>query len=84
MTARLSLIVAAIIVVRSASAQSVDVIRPEQRQKARQAVVKAQEKRAKQASIIEFRGEHAFDEKALRLALKEEIDRKSTRLNSSH
>src|SRR5436190_20572605 len=55
------------------AAQSVDVVRPEQRQKARQAVVKAQEKRAKRASIIEFRGEQAFDEKTLRLALKEEI-----------
>src|SRR5262245_23562407 len=55
------------------SAQSVDVVRPEQRQKARQAVVKAQEKRAKRASIIEFRGEQTFNEKALRLALKEEI-----------
>src|SRR5207247_8075361 len=30
-------------------------------------------KRAKRASIIEFRGEQAFDEKTLRLALKEEI-----------
>ena len=53
--------------------QSVDVVRPEQRQKARQAVVKAQEKRAKRASIIEFRGEQAFDDKALRVALKEQI-----------
>jgi outer membrane protein assembly complex protein YaeT len=55
------------------AAQSVDVVRPEQRQKARQAVAKAQEKRARQASIIEFRGEQAFDEKTLRSALKEEI-----------
>ena len=54
-------------------AQSVDVVQPEQHQKARQAVAKAQEKRARQASIIEFRGEHAFDEKTLRSALKEEI-----------
>ena len=45
----------------------------EERQKARQAVVKEQEKRAKQASIIEFRGQQAFDEKELRSALKEEI-----------
>jgi outer membrane protein assembly complex protein YaeT len=52
---------------------AVDVARPEQRQKARQAVVKEQEKRAKQASIIEFRGEQAFGEKELRSALKEEI-----------
>src|SRR3954471_17116378 len=55
------------------AAQSVDVVRPEDQQKARRAVVKEQEKRAKQASIIEFRGEQAFKEKDLRTALKEEI-----------
>jgi len=56
-----------------AAQTAVDVARPEDRQKARQAVVKEQEKRAKHASIIEFRGEQVFDEKALRSALKEEI-----------
>jgi len=57
-----------------AAAQSaVDVARPEERQKARQAVVKEQEKRAKQTSIIEFRGQQAFAEKELRSALKEEL-----------
>jgi outer membrane protein insertion porin family len=56
-----------------AAQSAVDVTRPEEQQKARRAVVKEQEKRAKQASIIEFRGQQAFDEKALRLALKEEI-----------
>ena len=56
-----------------AAQTAVDVARPEDRQKARQAVVKEQEKRAKHASNIEFRGEQAFDEKALRSALKEEI-----------
>src|SRR5438132_10210987 len=55
------------------AAQSVDVVRPEDQQKARRAVVKEQEKRAKQTSIIEFRGEQAFNEKELRVALKEEI-----------
>src|SRR6185437_12050479 len=55
------------------AAQSVDVVRPEQQQKVRRAVVKEQEKRAKRASIIEFRGEQAFKEKELRVALKEEI-----------
>src|SRR6059058_4926759 len=55
------------------AAQSVDVVRPEERQKARRAVVKEQEKRAKQTSIIEFRGQQAFKEKELRTALKEEI-----------
>jgi outer membrane protein insertion porin family len=55
------------------AAQSVDVVRPEERQKERRAVVKEQEKRAKHASIIEFRGQQAFNEKELRTALKEEI-----------
>jgi len=55
------------------AAQSVDVARPEETQKARQTVVKEQEKRAQQASIIEFRGQQAFDEKQLRSALKEQI-----------
>src|SRR5881396_3290485 len=52
---------------------AVDVVRPEEQQKARRAVVKQQEKRAKRASIIEFRGEQAFTDKELRLGLKEEI-----------
>jgi outer membrane protein assembly complex protein YaeT len=56
-----------------AAQSAVDVTRPEERQKARRAVVKEQEKRAKQTSIIEFRGQQAFDEKELRTALKEEI-----------
>ncbi|PYK11431.1 MAG: hypothetical protein DME61_00730 [Verrucomicrobia bacterium] len=56
-----------------AAQSAVDVARPEERQKARQAVVKEQEKRAKQTSIIEFRGQQAFAEKELRSALKEEI-----------
>jgi outer membrane protein insertion porin family len=56
-----------------AAQSAVDVTRPEERQKARQAVVKEQEKRAKQTSIIEFRGQQAFTEKELRSALKEEI-----------
>ena len=52
---------------------AVDVVRPEDQQKARRAVVKEQEKRAKRTSIIEFRGEQAFKEKELRIALKEEL-----------
>ena len=59
--------------IKVAAQSAVDVARPEERQKARQAVVKEQEKRAKQASIIEFRGQQAFKEKELRTALKEEI-----------
>src|SRR5207302_3001163 len=56
-----------------AAQSAVDVARPEQRQKERRAVEKVKEKRAKQASIIEFRGEQTFNEKDLRSALKEEI-----------
>src|SRR5947208_3121031 len=56
-----------------AAQSAVDVVRPEDQQKARRAVVKEQEKRAKQTSIIEFRGQQAFKEKDLRVALKEEI-----------
>src|SRR5215468_6298767 len=56
-----------------AAQSAVDVTRPEERQRERRAVVKEQEKRAKRTSIIEFRGQQAFDEKELRLALKEEI-----------
>ncbi|HEX4697452.1 MAG TPA: hypothetical protein VH254_07235, partial [Candidatus Udaeobacter sp.] len=56
-----------------AAQSAVDVTRPEELQKSRRAVVKEQEKRAKHASIIEFRGQQAFTEKELRSALKEEI-----------
>ena len=56
-----------------AAQSAVDVVRPEDQQKARRAVVKEQEKRAKRAGIIEFRGEQAFKERELRVALKEEI-----------
>src|SRR6266511_4522809 len=56
-----------------AAQSAVDVTRPEQRQKERRAVVKEQEKRAKQPSTIEFRGQQAFAEKELRSALKEEL-----------
>ena len=56
-----------------AAQSAVDVTRPEDRQKARQAVVKQQEKRAQRTSIIEFRGQQVFGEKELRSALKEEI-----------
>jgi len=56
-----------------AAQSAVDVKRPEERQKARQAVVKEQEKRAQRTSIIEFRSNQAFDEKALRSTLKEQI-----------
>jgi outer membrane protein insertion porin family len=74
MLSRLLFSLGSVAVAFEVAAQSaVDVTRPEEQQKERRAVVKEQEKRAKQASIIEFGGQQAFDEKELRLALKEEI-----------
>ena len=58
---------------RVAAQSAVDVPRPEEKQKAQRAVAKQQEKRAQQTSIIEFRGQQAFDEKTLRSQLKEQI-----------
>jgi outer membrane protein insertion porin family len=52
---------------------AVDVVRPEERQKTQQAIVKKEEKRAQRTSVIEFRGQQAFKEKELRSQLKEEI-----------
>ncbi|HEU0209141.1 MAG TPA: BamA/TamA family outer membrane protein [Candidatus Udaeobacter sp.] len=52
---------------------AVDVVRPEQQQKAERAIAKQKERRAKQTSLIEFRGNTAFKENELRTALKEEI-----------
>jgi len=46
--------------------RAVDVVRPEERQKTQQAIVKKEEKRAQQTSVIEFRGQQAFKEKELR------------------
>jgi outer membrane protein insertion porin family len=59
--------------VNVAAQSAVDVPRPEERQKAQRAVAKQQEKRAQHTSVIEFRGQQAFDEKTLRSKLKEEI-----------
>ena len=60
MTARFISALSVTIFATGVAAQSaVDVVRPEEQQKARRAVVKEQEKRAKRASIIEFRGAHA-------------------------
>ena len=73
MTARFISVLGATIFASHVAAQSVDVVRPEDQQKARRAVVKEQEKRAKRAGIIEFRGAQAFKEEDLRVALKEEI-----------
>ena len=59
--------------VEGLSQSAVDVVRPEERQKTQQAIVKKEEKRAQQTSVIEFRGQQAFKEKELRSQLKEEI-----------
>src|SRR5713101_7789183 len=59
--------------VKLAAQSALDVPRPEEKQKAQHAVAKQQEKRAQRTSIIEFRGQQAFDEKELRSQLKEEI-----------
>src|SRR5206468_2568702 len=53
--------------------RAVDVVRPEEGQKTQQAIVKKEEKRAQQTSVIEFRGQQAFKEKELRSHLNEEI-----------
>jgi len=74
MTAQFISALIGMIFATSVAAQSaVDVVRPEEQQRARRAVAKEQEKRAKRASVIEFRGQQAFKEKELRVALKEEI-----------
>ena len=56
-----------------AAQSAVDVVRPEQQQKTERAIAKEKARRAKQASLIEFRGNQAFKENELRTALKEEI-----------
>src|ERR1051325_3962210 len=68
MTPRFISVLGAVIVAAHVGAQSaVDVVRPEEQQRARRAVVKEQEKRAKRSSTIEFRGQQAFKDKELRV-----------------
>jgi outer membrane protein assembly complex protein YaeT len=52
---------------------AVNVPRPEEKDRAQRAVAKQQEKKAQRTSVIEFRGQRAFDEKILRSELKEQI-----------
>src|SRR5437667_12265905 len=52
---------------------AIQVPRPEEKDRAQRAVARQQEKKAQHASVIEFRGEAAFDEKTLRSQLKEQI-----------
>jgi outer membrane protein insertion porin family len=66
--------VGTVALVSEVAAQSaVDVVRPEQQQKTERAIAKEKARRAKQTSLIEFRGNQAFKENELRIALKEEI-----------
>ena len=60
-------------VLEVAAQSAVDVVRPEQQQKTERAIAKEKARRAKQTSLIEFRGNQAFKENELRIALKEEI-----------
>lgn len=58
----------------TAQAQTaVQVPRPEEKDRAQRAVAKEQEKTAQHTSVIEFRGQAAFEEKTLRSQLKEQI-----------
>src|SRR6476620_2108449 len=52
---------------------AVQVPKPEEKDKAERAVQKQQEKTAQRTSVIEFRGQAAFNEKELRSQLKEQI-----------
>ena len=56
-----------------AAQTAVDIPKPEEQAKAESDVNKAQEKRARHATAIEFRGQRAFTEKQLRSQLKEQI-----------
>jgi outer membrane protein insertion porin family len=52
---------------------AVAVPRPEEKDRAKRAVAKQQEKKAQRTSVIELHGQTAFDEKTLRSQLKEQI-----------
>jgi len=62
-----------LIATTAAAQTAVNVPRQEEKDRARRKAAKEQEKQAQRASIIEFRGQTAFDEKALRSELKEQI-----------
>ncbi|MFN2541747.1 MAG: outer membrane protein assembly factor [Chthoniobacterales bacterium] len=61
------------LVVGVAAQRTLDVVRPEEKQKQEQSVAKEQEKRAQRTSTIEFEGASAFSEKELRSAVKEQM-----------
>src|SRR5438477_9543835 len=74
MSLRVLVIVCSSWIGATAPAQTaVKVPRPEEKDRAQRAVAKQQEKKAQHASVIEFRGQTAFDEKTLRSQLKEQI-----------
>ena len=52
---------------------AVPVPHPEEKDRAERAEAKQQEKKAQHTSVIEFRGQAAFDEKTLRSQLKEQL-----------
>ena len=52
---------------------TLDVPRPEEKQKQEHAIAKQQEKRAQRATIVQFVGQQAFKEKDLRSAVKEPL-----------
>jgi len=62
-----------LIATTAAAQTAVNVPRQEEKDRARRKAAKEQEKQAQRASLIEFRGQTAFDEKALRSELKEQI-----------
>src|SRR5260370_4180203 len=57
----------------SAIAQHAVNVPQQEKDKAQRTAAKQQEKKAQHASVIEFQGAHAFNEKDLRSQLKEEI-----------
>src|SRR6266404_7023159 len=72
--ASLGLAIALSFVGAAALAQTaVKVPKPEEKDKAEKAIKKEQEKKAQRTSVIEFRGQAAFNEKELRSILKEQI-----------
>src|SRR6267143_4931208 len=74
MTRVFFIIVCSGLLMGTAPAQTaVKVPRPEEKDRAKRAVAKQQEKKAQRTSVIEFRGQAAFDEKTLRSQLKEQI-----------
>ncbi len=56
-----------------ATAQAVDVTKPEEKQKEQHAIAKQQEKTAKRTNVVEFEGNRAFKENDLRVQLKEQL-----------